>query len=230
MATTGTGSDITYEAAAGAALPPLEELPAVAGMSTLAEEHLEAEYYDTGGLRLIRAGATLRRDDDGDGAGWHLDLPAGSGGYRQIRVPLGEPSQELPGDLAQLVTAYTRGEDLRPVVHQATRRQRLLLLSQAGDPLAEVADDNVTAETLGTTTTLSRWRTVTVTVTSGDGRLQRAADDLLRRAGLRPAPPAAGPGGRSAASSRRGRAHRSCRPTPPPARWSSRTCGRRPKP
>jgi CHAD domain-containing protein len=50
-----------------------------------------------------------------------------------------------------------------------------------------VAYDDITAQTLGDTTTLSSWREVEVELTGGGRKLLRAADDLLRRDGLRPA-------------------------------------------
>ena len=42
-------------------LPPLDDLPGVASVSEPGEEVLEADYYDTSDLRLLRAGVTLRR-------------------------------------------------------------------------------------------------------------------------------------------------------------------------
>jgi inorganic triphosphatase YgiF len=60
MATTVNETERKYEAPAGTALPHLDGLPAVAGTSGPEEEVLEAEYYDTDDLRLIRAGVTRR--------------------------------------------------------------------------------------------------------------------------------------------------------------------------
>ena len=61
MAVNVNETEAKYDAPAGAALPRLDELPQVAGTSRPDEEQLEAEYYDTDDLRLIRAGITLRR-------------------------------------------------------------------------------------------------------------------------------------------------------------------------
>ncbi|HEY2307065.1 MAG TPA: CHAD domain-containing protein [Streptosporangiaceae bacterium] len=68
-----------------------------------------------------------------------------------------------------------------------TTRQRLILLDEAGESLAEVAADDVSAQTLGPATSMSRWQEVEVELTGGDRRLLRAADELLRHDGLRPA-------------------------------------------
>jgi CHAD domain-containing protein len=69
-----------------------------------------------------------------------------------------------------------------------TTRQRVVLFDDAGKSLAEVAADDVSAQTLGRATTASRWQEVEVELTGGDRRLLKAADDLLRHHdGLRPA-------------------------------------------
>ena len=79
---------------------------------------------------------------------------------------------------------HTRGEPLRPIARVTTTRQVLVLLDGDGEPLAEVAVDDVRAQTLGDTTTVSRWDEVEVELVNGDRRLLRAADELLRRGGL----------------------------------------------
>src|SRR6266550_3899197 len=137
MAVNVNETEAKYDAPAGAALPRLDELPQVAGTSGPDEEQLEAEYYDTDDLRLVRAD--------------------------------------------------TRGEPLRPVARMTTRRQRLILLGPGGESLAEVAADDVSAQTLGVTTTVSSWHEVEVELTGGDRELLEAADELLRHDGLRPA-------------------------------------------
>jgi hypothetical protein len=58
MAADMNETEVKYDAPAGAALPRLDALPQVAGTSGPDEEQPEAEYYDTAGLRLMRAGIT----------------------------------------------------------------------------------------------------------------------------------------------------------------------------
>src|SRR5262249_26342201 len=77
MAVDMNETEAKYEAPASLALPDLDDLPQVAGTSGPDEEQLEAEYYDTADLRLIRAGITLRRRRGGPDAGWRLHLPGG---------------------------------------------------------------------------------------------------------------------------------------------------------
>src|SRR5215467_6284598 len=61
-------TETKYDAPAHAALPGLDQLPRVAEVRGPEEQQLEAEYYDTDDLRLIRAGITLRRRSGGSGS------------------------------------------------------------------------------------------------------------------------------------------------------------------
>src|SRR5215472_2093603 len=188
MAVNVNETEAKYDAPAGAGLPRLDRLPQVAAASGPEQQRLDAEYYDTDDLRLLRAGITLRQRSGGNDAGWHLKLPLGHGTRREIRRPLNGDSRSVPGELAGLVRAHIRGAPLRPVAQLTTVRQRLTLLDDAGTSLAEVAADDVSAQTMGEATVMSRWQEVEVELTGGDRRLLEAADDLLRHYdGLRPA-------------------------------------------
>src|SRR5215475_5774338 len=138
MAVDMNETEVKYEAPAGRALPDLDDLPQVAGTSGPDEEQLEAEYYDTGDLRLIRAGVTLRRRRGGHDAGWHLKLPAGADTRQEIQLPLGRAGRRVPAELPRLVRGYTRGDALGPVAQIGTIRQRRALLDGRGKSLAEV--------------------------------------------------------------------------------------------
>jgi CHAD domain-containing protein len=179
-------TEIKYDVPPGTGLPSLDHLPQVAGTAGPEEQRLEADYYDTDDLRLLRAGITLRRRTGGDDDGWHLKLPLGDSTRDEIRRPLGT-GRQVPGELAGLVRAHTRGAPLRPVATLTTRRRRQILLGEAGDSLAEVAADDVSARTLGPATAISRWQEVEVELTGGDQRLLKTAAGLLRQAGLYPA-------------------------------------------
>jgi CHAD domain-containing protein len=187
MAVSVNETEIKYDAPPGATLPRLDDLPEVASTSGPAEQRLEADYYDTDDLRLIRAGITLRRRNGGDDAGWHLKLPAGTRTRREVQLPPGRTGRGVPAELAGLVRVHTRGQSLRPVARITTRRHRLTLLDPAGQSLAEVMADDVSAQTLGDTTTLSSWGEIEVELTGGDQRLLAAAAKKLRGDGLRPA-------------------------------------------
>ncbi|HWG02339.1 MAG TPA: CYTH and CHAD domain-containing protein [Trebonia sp.] len=181
-----------YEAEPGTPLPPLDELPHVATVSAPAAATIITEYYDTDDLRLLKARIKLRRMADGPDESWLLRFPDSRkrtypGAQRELRTPLGQPGDNVPEELARLLRAYTRGGSLRPVARIETRRNRTTLLDSAGTPLAEVLADEVSAQTLGRSTTLTQWHEVEVDLECGSRRLLRAADELLRRGGLRPA-------------------------------------------
>ena len=176
-----------YEAPAGTPLPGLDDLPGVAAESGPQEQRLEARYYDTEDLRLIRSGVTLRRRQGGSDPGWHLKLPEGGDSRREIQLPLARATRQVPRELGRLVRAFTRGEALAPVAEINTVRHRVVLLDEAGASLAEVVDDQVSASTLGGQTELSHWREIEVELTGGGQGLLAAADKRLRRSGLRPA-------------------------------------------
>ncbi|MGP7999000.1 MAG: CHAD domain-containing protein [Streptosporangiaceae bacterium] len=187
MSTTSANeTERKYEAQPGRPMPRLDSLPQVAAASAPHEEVLEAEYYDTDDLRLIRSGSTLRRRRGGSDAGWHLKLPLGGDTRREIRRPLGRGGRTVPAELARLVRVYTRGAALRPVARINTRRHVLTLVDAAGDSLAEIAADDVSAQTLGQETTISQWGEVEVELTGGRPGLLDDADAWLRREGLRP--------------------------------------------
>ncbi len=176
-----------YEWPPGVQLPALSDLPMVATETDSGEQALEAEYYDTADLRLIRAGVTLRRRRGGSDAGWHLKLPVADDSRDEIRLPLGRTGRRVPAQLAGLVRVYTRGEPLRPAARITTRRRVRLLLDHDGTSLAEVAADEVAAQAMGDEATLSQWREVEVELTGGSGQLLDAADRVLRHSGLQPA-------------------------------------------
>ena len=186
--------ELKYDAPNGTVLPPLDGLPEVAAESDPDEQSLEARYYDTADLRLLRAGITLRRRRGGSDAGWHLKLPIGPAARREIRLPLsrrGSRSSPVPAELAALVHARTRREPLQPVAIIRTNRRRRLLLDNAGSSLAELVADEVSAETLGDSTSISHWYEVEVELTGGGRDLLDAADERLRRGGLQRAANAA---------------------------------------
>ena len=193
MAVRVSETETKYEAPSGTALPllaePLEDLPGVTGVTSPQEQHLEAEYYDTADLRLLQAGVTLRRRTGGDDAGWHLKLPAGPQTRQETQLPGTSP--DVPQELAEMVLAHTRGRPLSPVARISTTRRRLILHGGNGRPLAEVAADDVRAQTMGGTTTVSQWHEVEVELTGGDRKLLAAVDGILRGDGLRPAAHAA---------------------------------------
>ena len=171
------------------ALDAVEAMIGVAGVAAVAprqEQILNAIYYDTKDLRLLRAGVTLRRHTGGQDAGWHLKLPADPGTRDEIRLPVAAPAAKVPKELAGLVRARARGAALAPVVRMRTSRGVLRLLDESSRTLAEIAADHVSAEPVnGSAATC--WDEIEVELVTGDPGLLKAIDARLREAGARPA-------------------------------------------
>ncbi|MFN8200664.1 MAG: CYTH domain-containing protein [Nakamurella multipartita] len=60
----------------------------ITGVAEPISHHLDALYYDTDQLDLLRSKVTLRRRTGGADAGWHLKLPAIQGARTEIGLPL----------------------------------------------------------------------------------------------------------------------------------------------
>ena len=169
----------------------------IAAVSQQGEQLLDAVYYDTADLRLIEAGITLRRRTGGGDAGWHLKLPAGADTKDEIRLPPDAPSGKreatphvrtdgaVPEELAALVRARTRGTALAPVVRIRTSRRVLWLLDGAGQTLAEIAADHVSAEPADGSAV--SWDEIEAELVTGGPALLETIDTRLRQAGARPA-------------------------------------------
>lgn len=187
MAASVNETETKYEATADVVLPSLTALPGVAASRGPQEQQLDAEYYDTEDLRLLRAGITLRRRRGGSDEGWHLKLPAGPeapDSREEIRLPLRQAGRRVPRELADLVRARTRGAPLVAVASITTIRQLTTLVDDRGESLAEVADDSVTALAAPDHQPAAQWRELEVELTGGGHELLTAADKVLRRAGL----------------------------------------------
>jgi len=204
-----------YDPPAGgaAALDAVKAMTGRAGVAAVSqqdEQFLDAVYYDTADLRLIGAGITLRRRTGGGDAGWHLKLPAGADTRDEIRLPLAAPGGKraagaapgtvgrraaapraraggaVPEEFAVLVRAYTRGSALAPVVRIQTSRRVLWLLDGAGQTLAEIAADHVSARPADGSAATS-WDEIEAELVTGGPALLTTIDTQLRRAGARPA-------------------------------------------
>jgi CHAD domain-containing protein len=168
-------------------LPPHADLPSLAELATSVgprDEKLEAVYYDTLNLRLIRSGLTLRKRTGGRDAGWHLKIPAGDDTREELHFPLGD-SNTPPPELAELTLGFTRGVPLVPVARIVTHRMSWQLVDDAGTAIAELTDDHVRAENLGSATH-DDWRELEVELAEdADAALLDRAERRLRKAGLR---------------------------------------------
>ena len=182
-----------YEADAGFVLPDLSGLEGRAKPAGPRRYYLSATYFDTEELDLIRNRITLRRRVGGADEGWHLKLPVRKDTRQEVRAPLGDGGsgsiEPVPARLAAQVEDITAGRPLRPIAILDTERTVVTLTGQAGEPLAEVADDRVTATRLDQPGSEPvTWREIEVeALTQGPGApgLLEAAGQALRQAGAR---------------------------------------------
>jgi inorganic triphosphatase YgiF len=177
-----------YDADAGFALPDLRDLPGVTAAAPPKRYQLSATYFDTEDLDLINNKVTLRRRTGGSDEGWHLKLPAGRDTRQELHAPLGG-GNGVPARLAARVEDITAGRPLHPIAHLDTERTVVTLTGSAGEELAEVADDRVTARRLDQPAADPlAWREIEVeALFSGPGvrGLLEAAGKTLREAGAR---------------------------------------------
>ncbi|MDG6105667.1 CYTH and CHAD domain-containing protein [Dactylosporangium aurantiacum] len=149
------------------------------------DQHLDATYYDTAGLRLTSGRMTLRRRSGGHDAGWHLKRPSG-GERSELQVPAGDDEQAPPPRITTQVRAVTRGEPLHPVALIRTHRVERGLQDAAGATVALVADDTVETESLIGARVAQRWRELEVELVDGSPDDLTLIDEALRAAGARP--------------------------------------------
>jgi inorganic triphosphatase YgiF len=179
-----------YDADAGFVLPDLGGLPGSAGADTGKHYHLSATYFDTGDLDLSRNRITLRRRTGGSDEGWHLKLPVRQDTRQEVHAPLGtDGDEQVPARLAARVEDITAGRLLRPIAILDTERTVVTLAGPAGEALAEVADDLVTARRLDKPgAEPMAWREIEVEAlceTPAAAGLLEAAGTVLRAAGAR---------------------------------------------
>ena len=180
-----------YDVDAGFVLPDLAGAGGSVSMAPPDVQLLEATYFDTDDLRLIAARITLRRRTGGDDAGWHIKLPVGGDTRREVHFPLGPPGRVVPGEIAAEVARWSGGALLRPVARLQTHRTVHRLVSESGEVLAEVADDQVTGSRPDpadpeTWRLQDTWREVEVELKSGTPDLLDAAAAGLAAAGATP--------------------------------------------
>ncbi|MDR7157356.1 CYTH and CHAD domain-containing protein [Arthrobacter sp. BE255] len=202
MVSQGVEIEKKYDVGEAAEVPSLTGVPGVARVGEPRTATLDAVYFDTGRHTLASRRMTLRRRTGDADAGWHLKLPAeavpgasdaaaGSAPQqrRELHEPLGQ-ADVVPDRLLAHLRAYLRGDDVAPVVRLETRRTTYPLYAEDGVHLADLADDRVSADLLGTagdSGTTQRWREWELELVHGSPELFPAADDALAAAGASPA-------------------------------------------
>jgi CHAD domain-containing protein len=170
---------VDVPALAGVAAGTVDEAPYV--------EELSATYLDTADLRLRGARITLRHRTGGGDAGWHLKLPA-ERGRLEVHSSADGPPAEVPEDLAALVRAVVRREQLTPVAQLRTTRTVHPLHDADGRILLELVDDRVEGVPDGGE--VLRWREWEAELVAGEDGLLDAVEQRLVGAGAVPSPSA----------------------------------------
>lgn len=176
-------SELKFEVSPGFTVPDLSGLLGASGVTEPEVRLLTASYFDTRDLRLIAAKITLRRRTGGTDAGWHLKLPKSAGTRRELQVPLGDSTTEVPAQLRSLVSEQVGNEPLQVVAVLETRRTVRNITGPDGQILAEVADDHVTGRVPGRDPDV--WREIEVELVSGAPEVLAAARSRLTAAGAR---------------------------------------------
>ncbi|HTN80586.1 MAG TPA: CYTH and CHAD domain-containing protein, partial [Acidimicrobiales bacterium] len=168
----------------GFVLPDLDRVLPSVSAGARAEIPLDATYWDTPDLRLIRWGTTIRYRTEAGRGMWTVKLPGKTEGG-----VLSRPEHDIPGspntipDAAlDLVRGYARTAPLAPVARLQTLRRRAPLFDPRGHRIAEVADDEVSV--LDGERVAARFREVELEVTSeAPHHLLPALIERLRAAG-----------------------------------------------
>lgn len=137
--------EVKLEVAADYELP---DLGGIDGLRTVdrGTRVLQATYWDTANLDLLRTGFGLRhRTTDGADGTWTLKGETARSGDALVReeteVP-GEPERP-PHDVLRLLPEHLRTASVQPVAVLRTRRHVIDLLGPGGERWAELADDAV---------------------------------------------------------------------------------------
>src|SRR6478752_2740474 len=176
-----------YESTGEGAFVVEDALRGISAMTTAGEpvvHTLDATYFDTDDLTLLRHRITLRRRTGGADAGWHLKLPTGSDDERrEFQRPLGRATRTPPKPLLDEIRAYLRGRPVAPVTTLHTRRTERELRAPSG-ARALVADDQVRAERTADGSVLE-WAELEVELIDGRARDLDRIERALTSAGLR---------------------------------------------
>lgn len=116
-------------------------LPAGAVRSPPTTEQVVVEHFDTADRDLLAAGVSLTRRTGDVGEGWELILPTDLA-VTPRRRPLGE-SDDVPADLAEVVSGIARGRSLASLATVRSDRTRHRWVDDAGEMIVDLTDTTV---------------------------------------------------------------------------------------
>lgn len=172
----------------GFELPDLHGAVNGAAASGPEEWRLEAVYFDTADLRLLRRGVTVRfRRGEEPTEVWTAKLPdqapAVGLSRREISIPAGPNS--MPALLEDLVRGWALGAPLVPVARLRTLRHRTTLRRRNGEAIAVVDDDEVSI--LQRSRVAARFRELELELVNGASpKLLERLAERMRSAGAQP--------------------------------------------
>jgi CHAD domain-containing protein len=176
--------ELKFDVDPGFAVPDVSDLLPSGGTATAGHEQLRSDYYDTPELDLQAVHLTLRRRTGSTDNGWQLKVPDPP--FRQeIRVD--EVGDEVPAELADLLTGVTAGAPLQLIATLTTHRSTLELLDADGVKLAEIDDDTVHAVVPGDPESTVGWHEVEIELGGEDLDLLDRLGERLSDAGAWPA-------------------------------------------
>ncbi|WP_433828481.1 CHAD domain-containing protein [Actinoplanes sp. CA-015351] len=178
-----TETERKYDVPATFELPELAGLAGITGVDGTETHDLDATYFDTEDLRLMRNRRTLRRRAGGNDAGWHLKTPGDGAGRTEHRIS-GHEGDAVPDELVSIVRGLVRRAPLAPVCRLRTHRVETPLRDGEGRTLALIAQDQVHAESEGRE---SAWQEIEVELVDGDAAVLDAVEQALLKAGATPA-------------------------------------------
>jgi len=176
--------EVKFAGRPGFAMPDLSGVLPGVSVVGLPSLDLDATYYDTADLRLVRSGVSLRRRTGEGPPTWTLKLPAGTSGsvLQRREFDIESDANDVPVELARLVTGWARSEPLIAVIEILSRRERFALVDSGGIDLAELDDDRVTVVEGGVTA--ATFREIELELTdAGTDALLGAVTAALRGAG-----------------------------------------------
>lgn len=174
---------------------PLPNLTQIGRLGRESISDLNALYFDTPDLALLRGGIALRRRSGGSDSGWHLKVRTASAEQRrEVHAPIA--GARPPWSLREALPSGLREAPLIPVARMITKRREIPVLSDRGRVLATICLDDVDVELspLGPRAAGDRgprhisWREVEVELDEDDRRVLTHLSRVLTKGGLEPAP------------------------------------------
>jgi len=145
-----------------------------------ATRSMQAHYYDTPRLSLLRWGVTLRRRTGGGDDGWHIKLPQWSSASTSTRdeLRIERDDASVPFELTAIIAPLLRRQDLELMAEVRTEREPFTIKDSDGAALVEVVDDHVEVHREGS---VISFREIEVELLDGSADALAAAQQICAR-------------------------------------------------